>query len=328
MINNYSIKTNTYIMSLLLTFGAPASAHAQTFPTRPMRIILGFTLGTGADITARAVGQKLSERFAQPVIVENRVGASATLATERVATAQPDGHTLLILTSAEPPQAALGRKLNYDLRRDLVPITMMANGPLLVAVSAPLPASNVRELVALALARGGKLTCGSGGVGTATHLAQVLFNLKTRTSTTHVPFKGAPEGLVAVAGGEIDMSFPGIPATLPHIESGKVRALAVTSARRASLLPNVPTLDEAGVSGYELVSWYGVAAPAGVAGGIIDKLNGAVVQAINAPEMKASLIKQGFEPFTNTPGEFRALLEREIAQSAALVKAAGITWKN
>jgi tripartite-type tricarboxylate transporter receptor subunit TctC len=315
-------------MCLLLTLGLLASAQAQTFPSRPLRIILGFTPGTGADITARAVGQKLSERFGQPVIVENRVGASATLATERVATAQPDGHTLLVLTSAEPPQAALGRKLNYDLRRDLQPISMMANGPLLVAVSAPLPASNVHELVALVLARGGKLTCGSGGVGTATHLAQVLFNLKTKTSTTHVPFKGAPESVVAVAGGEIDMSFPGIPATLPHIESGKVRALAVTSARRASLLPNVPTLDESGVGGYELVSWYGIAAPAGVAGSIIDKLNGAVAQAINAPEMKASLIKQGFEPFTNTPGEFRAMLEREIAQGAALVKAAGITWKN
>ena len=209
--------------------------------------------------------------------------------------------------------------------RDFAPITMLANGPLILAVHAALPASTVQELVALSHARNGKVNCGSAGVGTATHFAQVLFNLKTKARTTHVPFKGAPESVIAVAGGEIDMSFPGIPATLPHIDSGKVRALAVSSARRASLLPNVPTLDEAGARGYELVSWYGVAAPAAVPGSIISRLNAVIGKAINAPDMKASLVKQGFEPLTNSPTEFRAFLVREIAQGVELVKAAGLT---
>ncbi len=302
----------------------PASAVAQAYPVRPVRMLVGFTSGSGADATARAVGQKLSDVFGQPFIIENRVGASGTLATERVSQSQADGYTLLVMTGADTAQPALRAKLPYDLQKDFAPVSMLATGPLLLVVHAALPAQNVAELIALANARAGKLNCGSAGVGTATHFAGALFNLKTRVKTTHVPFKGGVESAVATAAGDIDMSFPGIPAAVPLLERGKLRALAVTSAKRATLLPVVPTLDESGLRGYELVSWYGVSAPTGVSNEIITRLNAAIGKVVNVPAMKDWLIKQGFEPQTNTPAQFAAFIGREIAQGAELVKATGL----
>jgi tripartite-type tricarboxylate transporter receptor subunit TctC len=309
----------TCLLLMMLTH-----AYGQVYPARPVRMLVGFTPGSGADATARAVAQKLSQLFGQPFVIENRVGASATLATERVAAAQADGYTLLVLTGAEPPQPALGRRLPYDLKRDIAPVSMLASGPLLLVVNSALPARSISELVALANVRDGKLNCGSAGVGTATHFAQVLFNLKAKIKTVHVPFRGAPESAAATAAGEIDMSFPGLPAALPLVQSGKLRALAVTSARRASLMASVPTMREAGFSDYEMVSWYGIAVPAGVAASIISRLNSAIDQVVNTPAMKEWLVQQGFEPQTNKPAEFGAFIAREIAQGAELVKAAGL----
>ena len=325
MVNRNSGKLFAAFSALCLCICLPITgANAQPYPVRPVRMLVGFTSGSGADATARAVGQKLSDLFGQPFIIENRVGASGALATERVSQSQADGYTLLVMTGADTAQPALRAKLPYDLQKDFAPVSTLATGPLLLVVQAALPAQNVAELIALANARAGKLNCGSAGVGTATHFAGVLFNMKTRVKTIHVPFKGGVESAVATAAGYIEMSFPGIPAAVPLVESGKLKVLAVTSAKRATLLPAVPTLDESGLRGYELVSWYGVSAPTGVPKENIMRLNAAIGKVVSAPAMKDWLIKQGFEPQTNTPEQFAAFIGREIAQSAELVKATGL----
>jgi len=306
---------------------AAANAFAQTYPSKPLRIMIGYVPGGAADFTARLIAQRLQmpRHLGQPVIVESRAGAGSTLAIGRVAASPADGYTLLLISEGGLVQSARGAKLPYDLERDLSPISFVAVGPQGLVVHPSVPARNVKELIALARRSPGKLNFGSSGNGSAQHLAGELFNLMANVKIMHVPFKGGAQSSVAAASGEIDMIFATIPSASPFINSGKLRLLAITLPQRASFLPDAPTLSESGLPGYEYTAWYGVTAPAGTPPEIIARLNDAIVKIVNTPEMKDVLNKGGLEPRTNTPREFAAFVKSQLEKSRKLAKLAGIT---
>lgn len=302
---------------------SPSKSLAQSYPVKPIRIVVGFTAGGGTDVTARLVAQKLFEQMGQPVVVENRPGAAGSIANERVAGSTADGYTLLMIANSAAVQVALRPKLPYDLERDFAPVSLLTVAPFLFVVQPSLPARNVPELIALARSRPGKLNYGSDGIGTVLHLAGELFNLMAQTNIVHVPHKGGTEAATATVAGQIEMSFTGVTSSLPLVGAGKLRALAVTSAKRASYLPSVPTLGET-LPGYAISSWYGMLAPAGVPKSIVARLNAEAGKAINAPDMKEALSKQGIEPQTNTPEQFAAFIRAEIALASKLIKQIGL----
>ena len=300
------------------------SAQAQTYPARPVHIVVGYAAGGGADTTARPVAQKLSEIFSQPVVVENRPGASSSIAIERVSKAAPDGYTLLQLSSPGIAQAVLRIKLPYDLNRDFTPISLMTFAPAVLVVHPSVPARNIRELIELARTRPNQLNYGSSGLGGSAHFAGELFNLMAKVSITHVPYKGGADAVVATAAGQIEISYPSIPSALPLIAAGKVRPLAVASIKRASMLAAVPTLDESGLAGYDLSVWYGLLGPAGIPRSIVDSLNTAISKAVNTAEMKDAMNKQGLETETSTPDQFATLIRNEVVLYEKLSKLAGL----
>ncbi len=300
---------------------AALDSPAQSYPVKPVRLLVGFAPGGSTDVTARAVAQKMGESLGQNVIVENRAGASGALATERVATSAPDGYTLLMMSVSDTVLPAL-RTLPYNLERDLAPVSLVTILPLVLVVHPSVPARNVNDLIALARSKPGKLDYGSSGVGSASHLPGELFNLLAKVNIVHVPFKGGSESVIAAASGEVAMSYASIAAVMPLVERGKLRALAVTSAKRASSAPSIPAFAES-LPGYECSGWNGIMAPAAVPKNIVARLNAAVVKVVNAPEMKEWLGRQGFEAQTNTPAEFAAFIRRELAQNAKLVSSTG-----
>lgn len=301
-----------------------AEATAQSYPAKPIRLVLGYGTGGAVDFTARLVGQKLAEYLGQSVIVENRPGASTAIATERVAASPPDGYTLLLMPTSAVVQSALRSNLPYNIERDLAPISLVSTGPYLLVVHPSVPARTTRELMALARAQPGKLSYGSAGIGSANHLAGELFNLQAGTKIFHVPYKGTGEAAIATVSGEIPLSIISVAGALPLMEAGKVRALAVTSTKRTPLLPKVPSVGESGLPGYEYIVWYGMLAPSGVPADIIGRLHAVIVKAISNAETKDALNKQGFEPQTNTPEQFAALIKRDLVQNARLIQLAGL----
>lgn len=296
---------------------------AENYPIKPIRMVLGFTVGGLSDVTARVIAPKLSEHLGQSVVVENRGGAGGAIANERVATSPPDGYTLLLLTNAATVLPAL-RKLSYDLERDLVPVSLVVIGPLGLVVHPSVPAHNVKELIALARSRPGKLSYGSVGAGGAPHLSAELLKFMAKVNIVHVPYKGGAENVIATAAGQVDMCFATIPSLLPFLGTNRIKLLAVTSTRRASLMPSIPTLAESGLPGYESASWQGVVAPAGLTKDIIAQLNAVIGKVINTAEMKETLTKLGLEPQTNTPDEFAAFIRSEIAKNGKLIKLIGL----
>ncbi len=298
-------------------------ALAQSYPVKPIHLVVGFSAGSGSDFVARLAAKKLSEQLGQTVIVENRTGAGGTIATERVVTSPADGYTLLMMTAAETAQPALRPDLRYNVARDLAPVSLLATGTFVLVVHPSVPARNVKELVALARSQPGKLNYASSGVGSSPHLAAGLLNMMAKVNVVQVQYKGATETVVATVAGEVDISFPSITAVRPLLESGRLRPLAVTSAKRALLLPSIPTVDESGLPGYERSTWHGVLAPAGVPKGIIARLNAVIVKAFNAPEVKKSLDSQGLELQTNTTEEFAALIRKSITQNTELIRMTG-----
>lgn len=297
-------------------------ASAQSYPVKPIRMLVGYPAGGGTDLVARIVARKLSESLTQSVVVENRPGASGSIANERVAASPPDGYTLLMVSPSSLPQPTLRAKLTYDFQRDLAPVALVVIGPYVLVVHLSVPARDVKELIALARAQPGKLNYGSSGLGSAGHLAGELFNMMAKVKLVHVPYKGGSESVIAAVTGEVDMGFPSIASVMPLLESGKLRALAVLGTKRASFMPSIPTLDESGLPGYDRSTWYGMLAPAGVPKQIISRLNTLVGEAVNAPETKASLIKEGLEPQAYTPEQFAAFIGKEIAQNAKLAEMA------
>ena len=316
------------VLAVTVLMAGANTVEAQSWPARPVRLVVGYAAGGGADTTARPVAQKLSDFYGQPFLVENRPGASSSIAIERVAKgAEADGYTLLQLSSPGIAQAVLRLKLPYDIERDLAPISLMTYAPAVLVVHPSMQVKDVKELIAMARSRPGQLNYGSSGMGGSAHFAGELFKLMARVDMTHVPYKGGADAVVATAAAQIEVSYPSVPSALPLIAGGKVRPLAVASIKRVSSLPNVPTLDESGLSGYDLSVWYGLLAPAGTPQAIITSLNGALNKLINTAEMKDILNKGGLELQTGTPQEFAALIHREIDLYARLSKQAGMKFE-
>ena len=309
-------------MFVLLMLAVPTTILAQNYPDKPIRLIVGYTPGGGNDIAARLIAPKLSEALGQPVIVENRPGAGTNIAQELVAKSAPDGYTLLLGSPAVAINRSLYKKLPFDALRDLTGVSLFAVSPNILVVNPFVQAKNIKELIALAQSKPGKLTFSSSGNGSSQHLSGELFNLRAKVNTLHVPYKGTAPSLTALIGGEVDMSYSNIPATLTHIQSGRLRALANTGKKRAELLPDVPTLMESGVDVNTIV-WFSILAPAGTPRPIIDKLAGVLIKMPHTPEMKKRLADLGAEPVGSTPEEFNKHLRDETAEWAEVVKISG-----
>ena len=277
------------------------SAMAQVWPSRPISLIVPFAAGGTTDVLARAVGQELSKSLGQPVLVESKPGAGATVGADFVAKAKPDGYTLLMGAVHHTIASSVYKKLPYDFQKDLLPITTVALVPNLLVVNPAVPAKSVSELLALAKASPGKLTYGSAGNGTAHHLIGAQFEAMGGVQLLHVPYKGSGPLVTDLLGGQITMSFDTITPVLPHIKAGKLRALAITTNKRSPALPDVPTLDEAGLKGFNLGTWFGVLAPAGTPREIVSRLNLEMVKIIHSPEFKKRMDDIGAEPVGNTP---------------------------
>jgi tripartite-type tricarboxylate transporter receptor subunit TctC len=302
-----------------------ADVRAQNYPAKPIRMVVGSTAGSGAgDTSARLLAQRMGEVLGQNVLVENRPGAGGAIGDEAVAHAPADGYTLLYAAGASAILPALRPKLPYSIERDLAPVSLVVITSFALSLHPSVPVSDVKSLITLARSQPRKLTFGSPGVGSSAQFAGELFNMMSGVRMLHVPYKGPAEATTALVGGEIDVAFPSVTAALPLIGTGKLKTLAVTSAKRAPLLPSVPTIEEAGVPGYARSGWNGVLVPAATPKDIIAKLNTAIVKGIDTPEMKESFAKLGIETQTGTPEHFAAFIRNELAQNAKVVKFAGI----
>lgn len=311
-------------MAALAACSMAATATAQSYPVKPVRILVGFAAGGGTDTAARMVAHKLNESFGQPVIVENRPGSGGIIATQAVAKAAPDGYTLLMMAAADSIQPAVRAKLPYALPKDFSPVSLVVSGAYVLVIHPSVPAKNVNELIAIARSKPGSLNYATSGIGSSAHLAAELFNALARVKTIHVPYKGVSQGVVGVAAGEADMIFASVTAAQSLIEAGRLRAIAMSTAKRSALMPNMPTLHESGVPGYDRTGWYGVMAPANLPRDVLMKLNTAIRSAVETPEMKAAFFKQGLEAETNTPEQFTEMIRREVESNIKLARAAGI----
>jgi tripartite-type tricarboxylate transporter receptor subunit TctC len=300
-------------------------AHAQTYPAKPVRMVVGYAPGGSVDIVARLVAQKLTEALGQQFVVENRSGASGNIGTEYVVKSAPDGYTLLMGSS--PALAAnthLFAKMPFDPAKDLAPIILIANQPNVLVVHPSSSATNVKELIALAQSRPAGLTFGTSGLGASQHIAAELFMMMTGVKMVHVPYKGGAPALSDLLGGHVDLMFEVVPTTIQHIREGRLRALAVTTRQRSGMLPAVPTMIEAGLTGYEFRGWIGLAAPAAVPKELIAKLNAEVQKALGTGDLKAKLVDYGLDIAGGTPAEFGAFMREDSANYARIAKAAGI----
>ena len=309
---------------LVAATGGAQADPAAAYPSKPIRLIVPFASGGGTDVTARAIAQKLTEAWGQPVVVDNKPGANGTIGVDIAAKAAPDGYTLTMISSSHTVNVSLYRSLPYDLVRDLAPITQATTQPYALVVTPSLPAKSVAELVALAKAKPGTLNYGSSGIGGLSHLSGALFASLAGIKLTHIPYKGGAPAMTDVIGGQIDMLFSTLLQSHAHIEAGKLRALAVTTARRSPASPQLPTMIEAGVPGFEVSGWYGVLAPAGTPPAIVAKLNREMVRILHLPSVRAHLATDGSEPVGSTPDEFAAHIRSEIAKWRRVVADAGI----
>ena len=308
------------LLAALLSF----AAAAQTYPVKPVRLIVGPGPGSGTDVVARAIALRLTERMGQSVIVDNRVGAGGTIAVATVAKSPADGYTLLFVSGSLVIHPSIYRKLPYDVERDLAPITLVGVVPQVLVVHPSLPAKSMREFLALAKKRPGEINYGSGGVGSTGHLAGELLQSNAGIKLVHVPYKGAGPAAVDVMAGQIQGLFTSAVNALQHARTGKVRMIGVTTSKRAAAIPEVPTFAESGVPDYELMTWYGVLAPAGTPRAVIDRVNQEVAGVIKLPDVQSRLVADGVEPSGNSPEQFAALIKRELARIARIIKTANI----
>jgi tripartite-type tricarboxylate transporter receptor subunit TctC len=300
-------------------------ACAQEYPVRPIRIIVPFAAGGPADVQLRLIGQKLSEAWGQSMIIDNRGGANSIVGTELAAHAPADGYTLAMVTAGFAVNVTLYPKLPYDPLKDLAPLILVTRGPGLVVVHPSLPAHNIKELIAVAKSRPGQIVYASAGTGAPSHLAVELFGLMTGTSFIHVPYKGMAPGMTDLLAGQVQMGFPTIVAGVPLVKAGKLRALGVTSAQRALAMPEVPTVAESGVPGFEATNWYGLVVPAQTPAPVVAKLNQELNRILALPDIRERLLAVGMEASpTATPQEFGAMIRSEIAKWAKVVKTSGV----
>jgi len=312
------------LVAALCTLLFGLCAHGQDYPFRPVRIVVPYPPGGPNDIIVRIVAQKLTETRGQPFVVENRPGAGGNIGTDFVAKSAPDGHTLLSVGPGSLIINPLIGKVPYDTARDFAPVTLMARAPNALVAHPSLPAGSVTELIALARSQPGGINYGSGGNGSTPHLAGALFASMARIALTHVPYKGTAPATADLIGGQVQIAFLGIPTVLPHVKSGKLRVLAVTGKRRSPELPGVPTVDEAGVPGYELSPWYGLLAPAGAPREIVARLAAEVTKIVRAAEIRHKLAVQGAEVAGGTPEDFTAVIQADISTWARVIKDTGI----
>lgn len=309
-----------------LSLGCAAlPAAAQAYPAKPIRIVVPFPPASGADVLARAVGTKLTERSGQQVLVDSRPGASGVIAAEIAAKAPADGYTLMLGTSSSHAiNVSTRENLPYDPLRDFSPVSLVARMPMLVMAHPSVPVTNARELIALARARPGQLTFATAGNGTTAHLSGELFKSLARVDIVHVPYRGSPQAMLDAVAGQVSLAIAPILTGLPQVTAGKLKALAVTTAARSSSAPEVPTLADSGLPGYESTLWYGLFAPAGTPREVVGRLSGEVVAILGLPDVRDSLQKQGAEPAGNSPEAFTAFVKSEIAKWARVVKSAGL----
>ena len=309
-------------MVLAAMFSGTSLAQQQ-YPTKTVRLIVPYPPGGGTDTIARIVSQKLSEVLGQQVIMDNRPGAGANIGVELAARSPADGYTLLLTTIANAISASLYSKLNYDLVRDFAPITLLATTPHILVVHPSVPARTVKEFIALAKSRPDQLAYSSSGSGTPAHLAAELFKYMTGIKMLHIPYKGGGPSVVGLVGGEASVGFATMPSVLTHVKSGRLRGLAVTTAKRSPSTPDLPTISEAGVPGYDAGSWYGLAAPVGTSKDIVARLNAETIKVLKFPDVKQRLDGVGFEVLVSTPEEYAAFTRSEIDKWAKVVKASG-----
>lgn len=313
-------------IALALALLGTTGVHAESYPKKPIRIVVPLASGGTGDTLARLAADKLREALGQQVVVENRPGANGIIGVDAVARAAPDGYTLLSGSTGNVSiNAALyGPKLPFSVERDLAPVTQTATTTSVVVVHPSLPAKTIEDLIALAKKNPGALNYASAGVGSAVHLGTALFELMAKVKMTHVPYKGSTPGRIAVVSGESEMMWDGLLPALPLIKSGKLRALAVTAGTRSAVMPELPTIAESGLPGYEAVTWYGVFAPGGTPRETIAVLHGALAKALQTQEVRDRLLSQGADPSGNTPEQFAAFVKSETAKWGKVIKAAGV----
>ena len=316
------------IRSIAFAFAAAlaaAGAAAQGYPNKPVKIIVPYPPGGPTDIVARVVAQKLSDQTGQQFVVDNRAGAGGNIGAEVVARSAPDGYTLLVATTAHAINRTLFKQMSYDLMKDFVPVSQLTAGPLVIVANPSLPAKNVRELIALAKSRPGELAFASSGPGQSTHLAAELFDTMAGIKMTHVPYKGSAPALTDVMGGQVALFFDTMLSAMPHVRSGKLKALAVTSAARSPAAPDIPTVAESGLPGYEAIAWNGLLAPAGTPREVVAKLNAEVKKALELPEIRDRFSAQGFAAAWSAPEKYADFLNAEVDKWGKVVKVSGAT---
>jgi tripartite-type tricarboxylate transporter receptor subunit TctC len=300
------------------------AAGAQTYPAKPVRVIVPYAAGGNTDFTARSIAERISPVFKQQVIVENRPGGATNIGTEAVARAAPDGYTLLMGGASNAINMSMFNKLPYDTLRDFEPITLCVQGANVLVVHPSLPARNLKELIALAKTRPGKLNFASSGMGSSNHMAGELLKVMAGINIVHVPYKGNAPAITDILGGHVEMNFSGVPALVPHIQSGRLRAIAIGSRKRFPAIPEIPTFDESGVKGYEATTWFGLMAPAKTPKEIISRWNTEVDKILKNPELRERFINDGLEPMGGTPDSFGRFIRAEIDKYAKVIKAAGV----
>jgi len=310
---------------LILSLAMASSSHAQTYPVKPVRIIVGLAAGGTTDVFTRTLAQRLTEAWGQNVLVENRPGASGMIGGEAVAKAAPDGYTLLVSPQTSLAVApALYGKAPYDTMKDFAPVSLLGSTPLLMIVHPSFPAKTFAEFVALAKKPGTQLTFGSGGVGSSPHMTGELIGAALGVKMTHVPYKGENPAIADTIGGQIPIMFGNLPVALPHVRSGRVLALATTTAKRSPLAPEIPTMHEGGIKDFEMATWYGMLAPAGTPPELVAKIQSDSARVLSDPATRERLTQMGVDLVLNTPDEFKAYLQSEIARYTRIIKANGL----
>ena len=319
-------RRRAFALLFLATFTllAPSMAGAQAYPSRPVKLVVPFPPGGSLDFTGRLVAQRLTELWGQSVVVENRPGAGGNIGADVVAKSPPDGYTVLLgALSTHAVNPNLYAKMPYDAVRDFAPITLLATTPNVLVVNAATPVNNVKEFIAWTKANPGKLAFGSGSNGSAGHLAGELYKVETGTDAVHIPFKGGAPATQALLAGDTQFMFDNLANAMAQVKAGKLKALAVTTAERSKLVPELPTLSEAGLPGFDISTWYGLFAPAGTPSAVIAKWNADVTKILTSPDVRAKLMAEGAEPAPDTPEQFAQFISRELAKYAKIIKASG-----
>ncbi len=319
-----SVSVCAIIVALTFHFALPAPSHAQSYPTRPIRIVAPYVPGGGVDFVARVIAGKLSETIGQQVIVENRPGGGTNIGSEAVVRAAPDGYTVLLGGVPNTANMILFKKPPYDVVKDFAPVTQTTIAPNILAVHPSVPARSVKELIALAKSRRGELTFASAGIGSSNHLSGEMFRIMAAIDIIHVPYKGGGAAVTDLLAGQVSMYFGTTPSTIPFVRTGRLRALAVTGAQRSRAAPDIPTLSETALPGFEQSAWHGILAPAATPPAVIAKLNSEVVRVLRLPEIIDRMAAQGVDTIGNSPAEFAAFIKQDVVKYEKLVKSAGI----